>query len=82
MHRTCSNTRKFTMNLKYMYMSSIYLQVVALNELGHLMVRLGSVVAASLLVPPTVSAANEEDAKPSTIGATKLLEVLVSGDSR
>jgi hypothetical protein len=54
--------------------------VVALTELGHLMVRLGSVVAASLLVPTTVpTATNEEDsAKPITIGSTKLLEVLVS----
>ena len=70
----------YLMNKTWFQVSSRYtfLQVVALTELGHLMVRLGSVVAASLLVPPSVPAANEEDSKPTTIGATKLLEVLVS----
>jgi hypothetical protein len=60
--------------------SNVALQVAALTELGHLMVRLGSVVAASLLIPPAAAAAaaNEEDAKPTTIASTKLLEVLVS----
>lgn len=54
--------------------------VVALMELGHLMVRLGSVVAASLLVPSSGAPPGNEDevAKPVTIGSTKLLEVLVS----
>ena len=53
--------------------------MVALTELGHLMVRLGSVVAASLLIPPSVPVANDEDTKSTTaIGSTKLLEVLVS----
>lgn len=55
--------------------------VVALTELGHLMVRLGSVVAASLLTPTVVpNSINEESAeKPAvTMISTRLLEVLVS----
>ena len=53
--------------------------VVALTELGHLMVRLGSVVAASLLAPTIVpNSANEDEKSTSTIVSTKLLEVLVS----
>ena len=51
--------------------------VVALTELGHLMVRLGSAVAASLLAPTVVPNSANEDDKP-TIVSTKLLEVLVS----
>ena len=51
--------------------------VVALTELGHLMVRLGSAVAASLLAPTIVPNSANEDEKP-TIVSTKLLEVLVS----
>ena len=53
--------------------------VVALTELGHLMVRLGSVVATTLLVPSHVQNANEDEAKlPASLSSTKLLEVLVS----
>ena len=56
--------------------------VVALTELGHLMVRLGSVVAASLLTPTVVpNSINEETAEKQaavTMNTTRLLEVLVS----
>ena len=57
--------------------------VVALTELGHLMVRLGSAVAASLLTPtvvpnPTSGEEADKSAASSTMVSTKLLEVLVS----
>ena len=50
--------------------------VVALIELGHLMLRLGSVVAASMLT--TISASDGDKPQASSIGSTRLLEVLVS----